>query len=512
MNRKKSIGVVFFTSVLIITLLVVTKLLIHDVIASTCSSVVTSVSFDTQSFMCTISASSGTDIICGIKSDQNGYPQNCPWQSGLHFQCPKSAFSGVAKVYVGGLYNKQGTSCYNDWSGSALWKEFVTGTVQPQPSVPANNACDAKSIYNACTSAPKHTSGCAYNDGAQIASAKGWYYCGGDDYWRGPFADETRCGQCATGTIQQPPPATSPAAAPPAQAPASNPAPPLNSPDTTAPVDFAQPAAPLAPSVESPAADTQPPAPEAPAAQPPVVVPPAVVPEKPVITVPPVNPAVTISSTALAKINHLTSLANNRYKIVLATHENIYATWKDQGYIGASNPNDSINVLTSPSDPIVKHLFDNKFLATAHEDLIESRNCGNFPNCQFWRVEFLVTRTDTIINEVFNHEAIHNMQSANDGNLAEHLNFGSNIDLNKAYLYLIEGSATKKAGIDSGMYWYRSYVAFFEELQIWANKNGYSSQFAAAIDGDWNAFNNLYNAYEEKSGTSMHTLLLKYHT
>jgi len=497
MNKKSGFAHGFFVLLFVSLLLIVRSVSAADA----CSTVVYAVSFNPQTFICTISASSGTDIACGIKSDQNAYPLNCPWDSGMHFQCPKSTFSAVAKVYVGGLYNKQGTSCYNNWAGSAVWKEYIIGTEKPQPTIVTNNVCDTKSIYNACLAAPKLASGCAFNDGAQTASARGWYYCGGDDYWRGPFVDEMRCSQCKVGTVQPPSASASPppaAVAPPAQAPAVPiPAAPSTSTDTSAPVDLTLPTT-QSPNIPPVAVNTQVPSPKEPTAQgaPPVVT----IPEKPVVAA---QPPASINSTALAKINYLTGLANNKYQIILVTHENAYTTWKDQGLAGAKYPGDISGVLTSSSDPMVSHLFNNGFWATAHEDLALSRNYGCFPKCQFWRIEGFTSGSNATIDQVFSHESIHNDQSANDGNLAEHLGFDSNVDVNKAYQSIIEGFATKTAG--GGMSWYGAYVIFLQKLKIWADKD-YASQFAAAENGDWKAFNELYTAYEQ-SGKSIHDLL-----
>ena len=156
-------------------------------------------------------------------------------------------------------------------------------------------------------------------------------------------------------------------------------------------------------------------------------------------------------------------------------------------------------------DPLLENIWQHfarfGYVAMTHEDYQETRLFSCAPNCQFWNAAMLRDRgyTRGSVSRVMAHERVHNTQAANDPELAIHINirgmYGPVTQQNWNYQALMEGHA-ELTGANVGPSSYDAFEAYYRQMQGWAEANGCSSLFNAAVVGHWNAFLLLMELYE----------------
>jgi hypothetical protein len=160
---------------------------------------------------------------------------------------------------------------------------------------------------------------------------------------------------------------------------------------------------------------------------------------------------------------------------------------------------------------ILNHLKRNNWVATTHEDMPESvslgKKLGCYPNCQFWNLGLLQNHSSggcypyDSIDRVMTHEKIHNMQEQKNPGVAENLSFYNGTSRDELYRVVIETRAEKESGNAAGCY--NEEISFYDEIEIWAQKNGYLENLESASWGDYEALEGLCDYYQQLEGESL---------
>lgn len=138
-----------------------------------------------------------------------------------------------------------------------------------------------------------------------------------------------------------------------------------------------------------------------------------------------------------------------------------------------------------------------QLIAMTHEDYDETRSLTCYPNCQFWCADLLYTRDVSAgtAQRVWDHEAVHNAQSAFDPQLAEHVGVeDEQTAIQMAYQGIIEGLAESVSCV--GGTHYNHFRTLYTSLGDWAEAEGYYDVFESAAFGHYDDFLNLIDFYE----------------
>jgi len=162
---------------------------------------------------------------------------------------------------------------------------------------------------------------------------------------------------------------------------------------------------------------------------------------------------------------------------------------------------------------VCQFLFKQGWVSMSQEDVPLAMSVACAPDCQFWNAAMLETYSVQSIQNVMDHENVHNDQANNDPDLATHVS--GYIDaagnrhqqsINKAYQSIIEGHA-EAVGKQVGNPSYARFRTFYARFETWAKEKQKQANFNQAADGDWNLFLTLIGQYQQDTGKTLETLL-----